>query len=119
MQSRATAAEKLLGEVRQSLIARTEENRQSERKVVEATVARNSTEKKLEQLLGSLQTQERQVKDLESSRATLVERSNTLLKTVKARETAMTRAEERIHPDRRPAARRAATHRRPADRPRR
>lgn len=96
MQSRATAAEKLLGEVRQSLIARTEENRQSERKVVEATVARNSTEKKLEQLLGSLQTQERQVKDLESSRATLVERTNTLLKTVKARETSLARAEERV-----------------------
>ena len=96
MQSRATAAEKLLAEVRQSLIARTEENRQSERKVVEATIARNSTEKKLEQLLGSLQTQERQLKDLEGSRATLVERSNTLLKTVKARETALTRAEERI-----------------------
>ena len=96
MQSRASAAEKLLGEVRQSLITRTEENRQSERKVVEATVARNSTEKKLEQLLGSLQTQERQVKDLETSRATLVERSNTLLKTVKARETALARAEERI-----------------------
>ncbi len=39
MQSRASAAEKLLGEVRQSLIARTEENRLSERKVVEATIA--------------------------------------------------------------------------------
>ena len=96
MQSRATAAEKLLGEVRQSLVARTEENRVSERKVVEATIARNSTEKKLEQLLGSLQGQERQVRDLESSRGTLVERSNALLKTVKARETALTRAEEKI-----------------------
>jgi chromosome segregation ATPase len=96
MQSRATAAEKLLGEVRQSLIARTEENRASERKVVEATIARNSTEKKIEQLLASLQGQERQVRDLEASRATLVERSSTLMKTVKARETALSRAEEKI-----------------------
>lgn len=96
MHSRATAAEKLLAEVRQSLVARTEENRVSERKVVEATIARNSVEKKLEQLLSSLQGQERQVRDLESSRATLVERSNALLKTVKTRETALTRAEERI-----------------------
>ena len=96
MQSRATAAEKLLGEVRQSLIARTEENRASERKVVEATIARNSTEKKIEQLLASLQAQERQVRDLEASRSTLVERSSTLMKTVKARETALTRAEEKI-----------------------
>ena len=96
MQSRATAAEKLLGEVRQSLVSRTEENRVSERKVVESTIARNSTEKKIEQLLSSLQSQERQVRDLEASRATLVERSNALLKTVKARETALTRAEEKI-----------------------
>jgi crescentin len=95
-QSRAAAAEKLLAEVRQSLVARTEENRVSERRVVEATIARNSTEKKLEQLLGSLQTQERQLRDLEASRSTLVERSSTLLKTVKTRETALARAEERI-----------------------
>jgi chromosome segregation ATPase len=96
MQSRAVAAEKLLAEVRQSLMARTEENRVSERKVVEATIARNSTEKKLEQMLGSLQTQERQLRELEASRSTLVERSSTLLKTVKTRETALTRAEEKI-----------------------
>jgi chromosome segregation ATPase len=96
MQSRATAAERLLAEVRQSLITRTEENRVSERKVVEATIARNATEKKLEQMLSSLQQQERQLRDLEGSRATLVERSTTLLKTVKARETSLARAEEKI-----------------------
>jgi len=96
MQSRATAAEKLLAEVRQSLIARTEENRLSERKVVEATIAKNATEKKLEQLLSSLQGQERQLRDLDGSRANLVERSTALTKTVKSRETALARAEERI-----------------------
>jgi crescentin len=96
MQSRATAAEKLLGEVRQTLIARTEESRVSDRKVVEATIARNATEKKLEQLLASLQGQERQLRDLDGSRANLVERSTALAKTVKSRETALTRAEERI-----------------------
>ena len=96
MQSRATAAERLLGEVRQSLITRTEENRVSERKVVESTIARNATEKKIEQMLSSLQQQERQLRDLEGSRATLVERSSTLLKTVKARETSLARAEEKI-----------------------
>jgi chromosome segregation ATPase len=96
MQSRATAAEKLLAEVRQSLIARTEENRLSERKVVEATIAKNATEKKLEQLLASLQGQERQLRDLDGSRANLVERSSALAKTVKSREAALARAEERI-----------------------
>lgn len=96
MQSRANAAEKLLAEVRHSLIQRTEENRLSERKVVESTIARNATEKKLEQMLTSLQAQERQIRDLDSSRTTLVDRSGTLLKTVKARETALARAEEKI-----------------------
>lgn len=96
MQSRATAAEKLLAEVRQTLIARTEENRLSERKVVEATIAKNATEKKLEQLLASLQGQERQLRDLDGSRANLVERSSALAKTVKSRETALARAEEKI-----------------------
>ena len=96
MQSRATAAEKLLTEVRHSLIARTEENRVSERKVVEVTVAKNTTEKKLEQLLASLQGQERQLRDLDGSRATLVERSSALTKTVKSRETALARADERV-----------------------
>src|SRR5690606_19404136 len=89
MQSRATAAEKLLGEVRRSLIARTEENRLAERRIVEATIARTATEKKLEQLLSSLQGQEKQIRDLDGSRATLVERSSTLLKTVKNRESAL------------------------------
>jgi chromosome segregation ATPase len=96
MQSRATAAEKLLGEVRQSLTARTEENRLSERKVVEVTIAKNTIEKKLEQLLASLQGQERQIRDLDGSRATLVERSSSLSKTVKSRETALARSEEKI-----------------------
>ena len=96
MQSRATAAEKLLAEVRQSLISRTEEGRASERKVVETTIAKNSTDKKLEQMLASLQAQEKQLRDLETSRATLVERSNTLMKTVKARETALARSEEKV-----------------------
>lgn len=96
MHSRATAAEKLLGEVRQSLIARTEENRLSERKVIEATIAKNAVEKKLEQLLASLQGQERQIRDLDGSRATLVERTTALTKTVKSREAALARAEEKI-----------------------
>ena len=64
--------------------------------MVEATIAKNATEKKLEQLLASLQGQERQLRDLDGSRATLVERSSALSKTVKSRETALARAEERI-----------------------
>lgn len=42
MRSRAATAEKLLSEVRQNLVARTEEVRVAERKVVDASIARNA-----------------------------------------------------------------------------
>jgi crescentin len=45
LRSRAATAEKLLSEVRQSLVARTEELRIAERKAAEATIARAAAEK--------------------------------------------------------------------------
>ena len=93
---RATAADKLLADLRQSKLTHNEENRVSERKAVEANIVRNSTEKKLEQLSGLLQAQESQIRDLEQSRATLVERTNALTKTVNTREMALARAEEKV-----------------------
>ncbi len=50
LQSRAATAEKLLTEARQNLIARTEEVRAFDRKAVEATIARNSADKRLAQI---------------------------------------------------------------------
>jgi crescentin len=96
LQSRATTAERLLAEARQNLIARTEEVRAFDRKAVEATIARNSADKRLAQIEATHETRERQIKDLEQSRAALVERSNALTKTLKSRETALGRAEERL-----------------------
>ena len=94
--SRALAAEKLLAEVRQSLLARTEENNAAERKMADATVARNATDKKLELLQSSHQVKERQIHELEQLRNKLVDRTNALMATVKARDTALLRAEERV-----------------------
>jgi crescentin len=96
MSSRAITAEKLLSDVRQTLLARTEESSTAERKAVEATLTRTLTDKKLELAQNSLQLKERQLQELEHSRSKLVERANTMLKTVKLRETALTRAEEQI-----------------------
>ena len=93
---RATAADKLLADLRQSKVTHNEENRVSERKAVEANIVRNSTEKKLEQLSGLLEAQESEIRDLEQSRATLVERTNALTKTVNTREMALARAEEKV-----------------------
>jgi crescentin len=96
MRSRAATAEKLLTEVRQNLTARTEEIRSSERKTVEATIARNSTEKTVERLTAARDTLDAKVKELEQARTTLLERSSSLAETAKARETSLAHAEQKI-----------------------
>ena len=95
LQSRASTAERLLAETRQNLVARTEEVRTFDRKAVEATIAKNNSDKRLAQIETTHEARERQIKDLEQSRATLVERSNALTKTLKTREAALARAEDR------------------------
>jgi hypothetical protein len=55
MSSRALAAEKLIEEVRQSLLARVDEKRADGRKVTDGTVARGAVDNKLVQLQNSLQ----------------------------------------------------------------
>src|SRR6185312_1698925 len=94
--SRAGTAERLLSEARQSLVARTEEVRAFDRKSVEATIARNNAGKRLAQIEAAHETRERQIKDLEQTREVLTDRSNVLSKTLKTRETALARAEDKI-----------------------
>ena len=96
LQSRAATAERLLSEARQNLIARTEEVRAFDRKSVEATIARNNSDKRLAQIEAVHETRERQIKDHEQARTALTERNNALTKTLKVRETALARAEEKI-----------------------
>jgi chromosome segregation ATPase len=96
LQSRAATAEKLLAEARQNLSTLTEEMRSFDAKAVEASIARNSAEKKLTQIESAFEARDRQTKDLEQSRTNLVERSNALAKTLRAREAALVRAEEKI-----------------------
>ncbi len=96
MSSRAVTAEKLLAEVRQHLLTRTEDNNAAERKVVEATLARNMAEKKLELATTALQSKEKLLNEVEQFRAKLAERANTLLLNVRQRDKALSRAEEEI-----------------------
>jgi crescentin len=94
--SRAATAERLLAEARQNLLARTEEVRAFDRKSVEATISRNNAEKRLAQIEASNEQRERQIKDLEQARVALTERNNAMTKTLKVRETALARADEKI-----------------------
>lgn len=95
VQSRAAASEKLLAEVRQALAERTEESREWERKAADAETARITTEKKLHQLEADNEVLEQQIAELTQSRATLMERSSAVSKTLKQREAALARAEEK------------------------
>jgi crescentin len=67
-----------------------------DRKSVEATIARNNAEKRLVQIEASHEARERQIKDLEAARTALSERNTALTKPLKNRETALSRAEEKI-----------------------
>jgi chromosome segregation ATPase len=96
LRSRAATAEELLSQVRQTVVTHTEEVRVLERKVVEATIARNATEKVIEQLTAARDALEGKTRELEQGRASLTERSNSLAKTLMARETSLAHAEQKI-----------------------
>jgi chromosome segregation ATPase len=96
MRSRSSAAEKLLAEMRQSLVARTEEIRVAEAKLVEALLGRSGAEKKVEQLSAANEAHDRQNKKLEQTRLSLTDRGKLLAETVKARDSALTHAQDKI-----------------------
>jgi crescentin len=96
MRSRSTAAEKLLAEMRQSLVARTEEIWAVEAKLVEAVVGRSGAEKKAEQLTAANEAHDRQNKKLEQTRLSLTDRCNVLSETVKARDSSLAHAQDKI-----------------------
>jgi len=96
MRSRSTAAEKLLAEMRQSLLARTEEIRAAEAKLVDATVGRSGAEKKVEQLAAANEAHDRQNKKLEQTRLSLTDRCSVLSETVKARDSSLSGAQDKV-----------------------
>ena len=96
MRSRSSAAEKLLAEMRQSLVARTEEIRVAEAKLVDAIVGRSGAEKKVELLTTAVDTHDRNNKKLEQTRLALTDRSKVLAETVKARDSALSLAQDKI-----------------------
>jgi len=94
--SRAATAERLLTETRANLMARTEEVRGFDRKAVEANIARGAAERRLQQLEGAHEARERQIRELETARNVLTDRTNELAKTLKTREMTLSRAEEAV-----------------------
>jgi chromosome segregation ATPase len=64
--------------------------------VVEASIARNTTDKVVERLTTARDGLDGKVRELEQGRASLTERSNILAETLKARETSLAHAEQKI-----------------------
>jgi crescentin len=96
LQARATTTDRLLDEARATLMQRAEEIRSYERRMVETTLVRNAVESKLSEIETATISREQQLKDLEAAQATARERLDALAKTLKARESSLARAEEKI-----------------------
>jgi chromosome segregation ATPase len=96
LQSRAATAERLLGEARQTLAARTEEARAFDRKAVDASIARTAAERRLAQIEGAHERRENMIRELEQTRHTLSQENAGLTKNLRSREAALARAEEKV-----------------------
>ncbi len=96
MSSRAVAAEQMLADAQKTWLLHIGENSIVERKVADATEARKLAEQQLGLLQNSLQVKKREVQELGASRSEVVDTTNKLLKSFKAREIALARSHERV-----------------------
>ncbi len=98
MAERAVTMEKLLSEAQQSLVVCSEEKISVERKLADATAVRHAVDRRLELLEDSLQVKESEVRELEQNRSELIEGADTLLQTLKKRDTTLNsrRGEDQI-----------------------
>ncbi len=96
MSSRAVTAEKLLAEVRQNLLSRTEDEqcRRAQGGRGDARAQYGGQEARTGET--ALQSKEKLLHEVEQFRAKLAERANTLLLNVRQRDKALSRAEEEI-----------------------
>ena len=96
MSSRAVAAEKLLAEARERLLARIVEIDAFRHKAADAKAASNEAYAKSRQLEDALCLQQCQVEDLERSQSALIEATKTLLETFQDRDRALVSAQAKI-----------------------
>jgi chromosome segregation ATPase len=95
MASRAATAEDMLTAARRSLVARTEESKESLHKAMEAALLRNAADEALREVRASLQAKEFEVRELEQSRAALMAEVGALLEAFEARAAALAAAEDK------------------------
>jgi chromosome segregation ATPase len=93
MVAQAAAAEAMLMETRKSLAARSEESNQASRKMADAVRERDAAVTALGELQEKLKARERQVHELDESRASLMMQTGNLLEAFEARAAALAEAE--------------------------
>jgi chromosome segregation ATPase len=94
--SRAATAQDMLTAARRSLVARTEESKESLHKAMEAALLRNAADETLREVRASLQAKEFEVRELEQSRAALMAEVGALLEAFEARAAALAAAEDKV-----------------------
>ena len=96
LQARAALTERLLEESRETLLARADEIRSFERQALEASTTQGDNSERLAQLDAALTERDLHVRDLEEAHAALSEHNNTLANALNARESAYSRAQQKI-----------------------
>jgi chromosome segregation ATPase len=96
LQARADLSDKLLDEARQTLASRADEVSAFDRRVAEAVLNRSSVESKLAQIEAALADRDARIKELELSHAAIAEHNETLVKAIGTRESAFSRAQEKL-----------------------
>jgi chromosome segregation ATPase len=96
LQARSNLTENLLEESRQTLMARADEIRTFERRVMDASTVRDVAGEKFSLVEAALAEHEFKVKDLEAARTTLTEQNRMLAHALSARESACNDAQDKI-----------------------
>jgi hypothetical protein len=96
MTTRARTAETLLADSRECLVIRIAENEKLTSDLAEANEHCRDSDSKLEELQSLLGATERQIREIEQSRQTLIVKSHKLLESHQTRDQALVRAEEKI-----------------------
>jgi chromosome segregation ATPase len=94
VRSRAVTSERLLGEARQLLAARSEETRNADQRATEAIYARERADKRITDLEATIVSLQSEISELKGLRDRLVEKSTIVVNTLKLRETQLARAED-------------------------
>ena len=96
LQARANMTEGILDEARQNLMARAEEIRAFERRIIENTTAHDTSGERIAQLTTALAERDTQIRELEQAYDSIYEHSEALTNASAAHDTALNNATEKL-----------------------